>query len=109
MHRQQGLVEAGLEGGIAALGKPLVAVVVLHQLVQPLITHRSVVKPPCDGSQLLRDPMYNKGAAFSHEEREHLLSKSGDLVENLAASGSPRTTWTVLRPSSATPPRRTYG
>ena len=36
MHRQQGLVEPGLEGGIASLGKPLVAVVVLHQLVQPL-------------------------------------------------------------------------
>ena len=29
-------------------------------------------KPPCDGPQLLRDPMYNKGSAFSHEERQRL-------------------------------------
>jgi malic enzyme len=28
------------------------------------------VKPPYGGTQLLRDPLYNKGAAFSHEERE---------------------------------------
>lgn len=31
---------------------------------------RPVVKPPYGGPQLLRDPMYNKGTAFSHEERE---------------------------------------
>jgi malate dehydrogenase (oxaloacetate-decarboxylating) len=33
------------------------------------------MKPPYDGPQLLRDPMYNKGAAFSPQERDqfHLL------------------------------------
>ena len=38
--------------------------------MQPLIT--SVGKPPYGGAQLLRDPMYNKGAAFSAQEREQL-------------------------------------
>jgi malic enzyme len=38
--------------------------------MQPLIT--SAEKPPCGGPQLLRDPLYNKGSAFSHEERQRL-------------------------------------
>ena len=33
---------------------------------------RSTVKPPCGGAQFLRDPLYNKGAAFSPQEREQL-------------------------------------
>jgi malic enzyme len=40
--------------------------------MQPLITHRPPVKPPYDGPQLLRDPLYNKGAAFSPQERQQL-------------------------------------
>ena len=28
--------------------------------------------PPYGGAQLLRDPVFNKGAAFSPEERDHL-------------------------------------
>ena len=28
----------------------------------------STGKPPSGGSQLVRDPLYNKGSAFSHEE-----------------------------------------
>ena len=31
---------------------------------------RPTVKPPYGGAQLLRDPMYNKGAAFSPQERD---------------------------------------
>ncbi|MHB1037736.1 MAG: NAD-dependent malic enzyme [Pirellulales bacterium] len=40
--------------------------------MEPPITHPSVVKPPYCGPQLLRDPMYNKDEAFSHEERQRL-------------------------------------
>jgi malic enzyme len=40
--------------------------------MQPLFTRQSMLKPPYDGPQLLRDPMYNKGAAFSAQERERL-------------------------------------
>jgi malic enzyme len=36
----------------------------------PLVTHRSLLKSPSTGPELLRDPMYNKDAAFSAEERE---------------------------------------
>lgn len=36
----------------------------------PLITQQSVAKLPYVGPQLLRDPIYNKGAAFTREERE---------------------------------------
>ena len=36
----------------------------------PLVTHRSPLKPLGAGPELLRDPMYNKGAAFSTEERD---------------------------------------
>jgi malic enzyme len=38
--------------------------------MQRLVT--SAGKPPCGGPQLLRDPLYNKGSAFSHEERQRL-------------------------------------
>ena len=38
--------------------------------MQPLIT--SIGNPTCNGPQLLRDPLYNKGSAFSHEERGRL-------------------------------------
>jgi malic enzyme len=38
--------------------------------MQPLIS--SGGNPTCDGPRLLRDPLYNKGSAFSHEERERL-------------------------------------
>ncbi|MEK6800230.1 MAG: NAD-dependent malic enzyme [Planctomycetota bacterium] len=33
---------------------------------------RSLAKPPCEGADLLRDPMYNKDTAFSPEERRVL-------------------------------------
>ncbi len=36
--------------------------------MKPLTT--SVVKPPYGGAELLRDPMHNKGAAFSPQERD---------------------------------------
>jgi malic enzyme len=38
--------------------------------MQRLIT--SAGKPPSGGPQLLRDPLYSKGSAFSHEERQRL-------------------------------------
>lgn len=40
--------------------------------MQPLSNGRTTVTPPLDGAALLRDPLYNKGAAFSQEEREKL-------------------------------------
>ena len=40
--------------------------------MQPLSNGRTPVTPPLDGAALLRDPLYNKGAAFSQEEREKL-------------------------------------
>ena len=47
-------------------------------------TDSSTVEPPYGGAQLLRDPLYNKGAAFSHEERErynlHGLMPSATLT-----------------------------
>ena len=38
--------------------------------MQPLTT--SAGHPPCDGPQLVRDPLYNKGSAFTHAERVRL-------------------------------------
>jgi malic enzyme len=38
--------------------------------MKPLLTHRSVLKPSSRGPELLHDPAYNKGSAFSYEERE---------------------------------------
>jgi malic enzyme len=38
--------------------------------MRTFINHPHAAKPPYGGVQLLRDPMYNKGTAFSQEERE---------------------------------------
>ncbi len=40
--------------------------------MQPLGNRQSSQGPPLEGAELLRDPMYNKGAAFSPGEREKL-------------------------------------
>ena len=70
----------------AALGRPSIP----EATMQPLITHRSLVKPPCDGPQLLRDPMYNKGAAFSHAGTGAVRSARPDAAGSADDRGAGR-------------------
>lgn len=44
----------------------------MTRLMTPNETQTKKTKQPCQGVELLRDPIYNKGAAFSQEERDHL-------------------------------------